>query len=404
MTMGQTNELGTAHPPVEPRAAEAVPEITILMPCLNEAETVEGCIAKARRGLADVGAIGEIVIADNGSTDGSRKIAENAGARVICVEERGYGAALIAGIEAARGKYVIMGDADDSYDFEKLGAFIEQLRRGNDLVMGNRFRGGILPGAMPTLHRYLGNPVLTGVGRLLFGSSCGDFHCGMRGFNREAIGRLNLRTTGMEFASEMVVKATLHGLRIAEVPTTLRPDGRNRPPHLRSWRDGWRHLRFLLLFSPRWLFLYPGLALMTLGTVLGLWLMPGPRRVGTVELDIHTLMYAGAAVLLGFQAVAFAVFTKVFATSERLLPQDRRLEAWLGRVTLETGLLAGGLLFAAGLILSVMAVGQWKGKGFGSLEPRSVARIVVPAVTLLTLGCQVVLSSFFLSVLRLKLK
>ena len=264
---------------------------------------------------------GEVIVADNGSTDGSRELARAAGARVVPVEAKGYGSALMGGILAARGKYVVMGDADDSYDFSHVPRFLEKLRAGYDLVMGNRFLGGIQPGAMPALHRYLGNPVLSGIGRLFFHSPCGDFHCGLRGFSKEAIERLDLRTTGMEFASEMVVKATLHGLRIGEVPTTLSPDGRSRPPHLRSWRDGWRHLRFLLLYSPRWLFFYPGLThCCSTGLTIILWLLPGPRRVGPVVLDVHTMLGGAALVLIGFQSVAFAVLAKVFAVNSGLMP------------------------------------------------------------------------------------
>ncbi|HTU24878.1 MAG TPA: glycosyltransferase family 2 protein, partial [Pirellulales bacterium] len=267
-------------------------ELTVVMPCLNEAETIEVCIAKAQSAFAAHGLTAEVVIADNGSTDGSQALARRLGARVIHVERKGYGSALMGGIAAARGRYVIMGDADDSYDFTSIMPFVEELRAGQQLVMGNRFRGGIQPGAMKALHRYLGNPVLTGIGRLFFGSPCGDFHCGLRGFDKSAIQDLDLRTTGMEFASEMVVKATLGKLRVSEVPTTLAPDGRSRPPHLRSWRDGWRHLRFLLLYSPRWLFLLPGMALLLVGLLTGLWLLPGARTVGGIGLDVSTLMYA----------------------------------------------------------------------------------------------------------------
>ena len=254
-------------------------ELTVVMPCLNEAETIDVCIQKALTAMESHRLSGEVVIADNGSTDGSQAIARRLGARVVHVERKGYGSALMGGIAAARGRYVIMGDADDSYDFTAIMPFVEQLRAGNHLVMGNRFKGGIKPGAMKALHRYLGNPVLTGIGRLFFRSRCGDFHCGLRGFDRGAIVDLDLRTTGMEFASEMVVKATLQKLRISEVPTTLSPDGRSRPPHLRSWRDGWRHLRFLLLYSPRWLFFLPGIALLLCGLLTGVWLLPGAARL-----------------------------------------------------------------------------------------------------------------------------
>ena len=325
-------------------------EVSIVMPCLNEAETVVRCVEKSLRAFRENSICGEVIVADNGSTDGSRELARDAGARVVSVEAKGYGSALMGGILAARGKYVIMGDADDSYDFSHVPRFLEKLRAGHDLVMGNRFLGGIQPGAMPTLHRYLGNPVLSGVGRLFFHSPCGDFHCGLRGFSKDAIEKLDLRTTGMEFASEMVVKATLHGLRIGEVPTTLAPDGRSRPPHLRSWRDGWRHLRFLLLYSPRWLFFYPGLTLLISGLSIILWLLPGPRRVGSVVLDVHTMLGGAALILIGFQSVAFAVLAKVFAVNSGLMPWTpgfRRIFDW---ITLETGLIVGALLILGGAL------------------------------------------------------
>lgn len=376
-------------------------EFSIVMPCLNEAETIGTCIQKAQRFLHNHDIVGEVVVADNGSTDGSQAIAAQMGARVVSVEARGYGNALMGGISAALGKYVIVGDADDSYDFADLGLFVEKLRAGFDLVMGNRFRGGIKPGAMPWLHRYVGNPVLTWIGRLLFRSPCGDFHCGLRGFSKEAIERLDLRTTGMEFASEMVVKATLHKMRITEVPTTLYPDGRSRPPHLRSWRDGWRHLRFLLIYSPRWLFLYPGLLLMLLGLMITLWLLPGSRTVGNVTLDVHTLLYVAILILVGFQAVNFAVFTKVFAITEGLLPADPRLSKLLRFVSLEVGLFFGGGLVLVGMVGSIYAFGYWGMQSFGPLDPTKILRIVTPASLSLALGFQIVLSSFFLGVLRL---
>jgi Glycosyl transferase family 2 len=352
-----------------------------------------------------MGVEGEVVVADTGSTDGSQEIAEREGARVVSVAAKGYGSALMGGIAAARGRYVIMGDADDSYDFANLGPFVEKLREGYDLVMGNRFRGGIKPGAMPPLHRYFGNPVLTGIARLMFWNPpCRDFHCGLRGFSRDAALRMDLQTTGMEFASEMVVKSVLKRMSIVEVPTTLSPDGRSRPPHLRSWRDGWRHLRFLLLYSPRWLFLYPGLALMAAGLLVGGALFVGPLVVEGVTLDVHTLLYAALAVVIGFQAVVFAILTKVFAVSERLLPGSERMDRLSRHVTLEAGVVVGLALTLAGLAGSVYALTWWGGRDFGPLDPRETLRVVIPSVTAVTLGIQTVLSSFFLSVLGLKRK
>ena len=377
-------------------------EVTVVMPCLNEAETLAVCIRKALDCLSDNGISGEVVVADNGSTDGSQAIAEAEGARVVPVEVKGYGNALMGGIDSARGRYVLMGDADDSYDFSALLPFIEKLREGNDLVMGNRFRGGIAPGAMPALHRYLGNPVLSGLGRLFFRCPVGDFHCGLRGFSREAIWRMKLQTTGMEFASEMVVKATLLGLRIVEVPTTLSPDGRSRPPHLRSWRDGWRHLRFMLLFSPAWLFLYPGLLLMIVGLGVGGWLLPEARQLGGATLDVNTLAYSALAVLLGFQSVLFAVFTRTFVSTQGLGPDSRTLNKLYRYVTLETGLIVGGVLIVLGLTGSVAATFGWSEVDFGELNPSEVLRQVIPSVLAIALGFQIVLASFFLSVLGLK--
>ena len=385
----------------EPSPSDSI-EVSVVIPCLNEAETLAVCIRKALGCLSENGISGEVIVADNGSTDGSQAIAEAEGARVVPVEAKGYGNALMGGIEAARGRYVIMGDADDSYDFSALGPFIEKLRKGNDLVMGNRFRGGIAPGAMPALHRYLGNPVLSGLGRLFFRCPVGDFHCGLRGFSREAIWRMKLQTTGMEFASEMVVKATLLGLRIAEVPTTLSPDGRSRPPHLRSWRDGWRHLRFMLLFSPGWLFLYPGLLLMIVGLGLGGWLLPEARQLGGATLDVNTLAYSALAVLLGFQSVLFAVFTRTFVSTQGLGPESRTLNKLYRYVTLETGLIVGGVLIVLGLTGSVAATFGWSEVDFGELNPSEVLRQVIPSVLAIALGFQIVLASFFLSVLGLK--
>jgi glycosyltransferase involved in cell wall biosynthesis len=383
------------------RVPEPDLELSIVMPCLNEAETLATCIEKAQGSLRKLEIDGEVVIADNGSTDGSQEIALRMGARVVPVDVRGYGAALMGGIWAARGQYIIMGDADDSYDFTNLTPFVEKLRAGCDLVMGNRFKGGIEPGAMPPLHRYLGNPLLTFIGRLFFKSPSGDFHCGLRGFRKEAALRMNLQSTGMEFASEMVVKATLMGMRITEVPTSLTPDGRSRPPHLRSWRDGWRHLRFLLLYSPRWLFLYPGLLLMLVGSAVGLWILPGSGRIGEIYFDVDTLLYAAAAILIGFQSVLFAVFTKTFAILEGLMPEDERLNRLYSVITLETGVIVGLLLMAAGFAGSLLALSDWGAHSFGAIDPKQVLRIVIPATLALTLGSQIVLSSFFLSVLGL---
>lgn len=379
-------------------------ELSVVMPCLDEAETLETCIQKAQAALRKHGIAGEIVVADNGSTDGSREIAARLGARVVPVETRGYGAALMGGIQAARGRFVIMADADDSYDFTQLMPFLAKLREGFDLVMGNRFLGGILPGAMPPLHRYLGNPVLTGIGRLFFNSPCGDFHCGMRGFRRDAVLALDLQTTGMEFASEMVVKATRLGMRVTEVPTTLSPDGRSRPPHLRSWRDGWRHLRFLMLYSPRWLFLYPGALLMLIGVVTGAWLLPEQRTIGGVSFNVHTLLYASAAILIGFQSITFSVFAKAFAINEGLLPEDPRFAKLTTTVTLEWGLAVGFAFLAAGFAGTFWAFSDWVAVSFGELDPSQVLRIVIPATLALALGCQIVLTSFFLSVLGMARK
>ncbi|WP_374379099.1 glycosyltransferase family 2 protein [Dongia sp.] len=376
-------------------------ELTILMPCLNEAETLAVCIRKARKFLADYGVSGEVLIADNGSTDGSQEIARSEGARVADIPVKGYGAALIGGIEAAAGRFVIMGDSDDSYDFSNLMPFVERLRAGADLVMGNRFKGGIKPGAMPPLHRYLGNPVLTGIGKILFNSPLGDFHCGLRGFSREAIRALDLRTTGMEFASEMIVKATLNGLKIAEVPTTLSPDGRSRPPHLRSWRDGWRHLRFLLMLSPEWLFFYPGLIIGFCGFLMLVALTLGPLRIANVTFDINTLLLAGIAVIVGAQAVGLAVLAKQFCIANRLLPPSARFRSLADRLSLELLLVIGGLLTVAGLIGIVVAVLTWREAGFGNLDTASMMRLLVPASTSLCVGLQLAFTAFFKGVLGL---
>jgi glycosyltransferase involved in cell wall biosynthesis len=377
-------------------------ELTILMPCLNERETLEACIRKARAFLEKSGIAGEVLIADNGSSDGSIEIAERAGARVVREQRKGYGSALRAGIAAARGRYIVMGDADDSYDFSALAPFVDALRGGADLVMGNRFRGGIAEGAMPPLHRYLGNPVLTGIGRLFFKSPVGDFHCGLRGFRAEAIRGLGLATDGMEFASEMVVRATVDKLRIEEVPATLSPDGRSRPPHLRSFRDGWRHLRFLLLLSPRWLFLYPGALLTMVGLASMLWLLPGPRVLFGFGLGVNTLVYTGAAIVCGFQAVTFALLAKVFAVNARLLPPDPRIQRIASPANIEIGMIVGLLLFLAGLAGGAYSLGLWKIASYGALNPEVTLRVVAPSATAMIVGLQLVFSSFFLGVLGLR--
>lgn len=375
------------------------PELTILMPCLNEAETLEVCINKARQFLCESGVSGEVLIADNGSTDGSQDIAKRCGARVESIPARGYGSALIGGTLAAKGKYVIMGDADDSYDFTNLMPFVEKLREGYQLVMGNRFKGGIAPGAMPPLHRYLGNPVLSFFGRLFYSSSIGDFHCGLRGYERDAFVALDLQTTGMEYASEMVVQAQLHGYKIAEVPTTLKKDGRSRPPHLRSWSDGWRHLRFLLMYSPNWLFLYPGILLTALGTVFMALLSLEPLKIGSVRFDVNTMVYAAAAVITGVSAILFSVFTRTYAETSHYIPSKEKKT-----MAFEKVLLVGLALFIAGLVISVVALGRWSGVAYGDLDPRATIRLTIPALTLITCGLQLCFGSFLIGILRIKHK
>ena len=382
--------IGQKAPPIE---------LTILMPCLNEAETLAICIEKALGFLRRSGISGEVLIADNGSSDGSQEIAARLGARVTHVPEKGYGAALIAGIAAARGRYVIMGDSDDSYDFSVLDPFIAKLRDGFDLVMGNRFKGGIAPGAMPPLHRYLGNPVLSTIGRIFFASPIRDFHCGLRGFSRDAMMALELRAPGMEFASEMVVKATMRGLRIAEVPTTLSPDGRSRPPHLRSWRDGWRHLRFLLIFCPRWLFFYPGALLFALGALVMALLLPGPVSLGAVTLDVHSLLYASGAVVMGFQAMQFWVFARLYGAVTGLLPEAERLNRALSRFGLEAALLLAGAIFLLGLALGGWSLAQWGARDFGTLQGAGVMRMAIASVTAMLIGLQLAFGAFFLALL-----
>src|SRR5450830_558089 len=370
------------------------------MPCLNEAETIAPCVAEALAALAGAGLDGEVLVADNGSTDGSQGLAEAAGARVVPVAAPGYGAALAGGIAAARDRYVVMGDADLSYDFGAVPHFVKALDAGADLVMGSRFKGVIEKGAMPPLHRWLGNPVLTGLGRLFFRTDVSDFHCGLRGFRRDALLGLDLRTTGMEYATEMVVKAVLFGLQIAEIPVRLRPDGRSRPPHLRTWRDGWRHLKFLLAFSPRWLFLYPSLLLLGVG-VLGMAVLSvGPLTVGPVVFDVQTMIVASAAVVLGVQGTGLALATRAFAARLGLLPASARLDRLLDRFALERGLVVGALLSLVGCLFFIAAVVHWQGTGFGRLALDEI-RTPLIGLVLVVSGAQMILVSFMLSLTRI---
>jgi hypothetical protein len=377
-------------------------ELTVVIPCLNEAETVATCVSKAVTFIEQSGIDGEVVVADNGSSDGSRQLAADAGARVVPVNDKGYGNALIGGIRAAHGEYVVMGDADDSYDFTKLMPFVEELRKGADLVMGNRFKGGIEPGAMPTLHKYLGNPALSFIGRLFFRSNIGDFHCGLRGFRRDSVLALNLQATGMEFASEMVVKATLARQKIVEVPTRLAKDGRSRPPHLRTWRDGWRHLRFLLLFSPRWLFFAPGMVMIVLGLIIGGATAAGPITIGDVTFDVDTLVAASGIVIIGFQSVLFWLFTRAYASSEGFLPESPRAEKVLAWLNLERILIFGGVIGLAGLVGMIFSIAFWQTHSFSRLDYEHALRLMVPSVTALTLSIQAILGCFFLSILDIK--
>jgi glycosyltransferase involved in cell wall biosynthesis len=376
-------------------------ELTILMPCLNEAETLAHCIRKSKAFLSGSGIAGEVLIADNGSTDGSRQIAEREGARVVHIADRGYGAAVRGGIAAARGRYVIMGDADGSYDFSALMPYVERLRDGADIVMGNRFKGGIATGAMPLLHRYLGNPLLSSIGRLLFSSQLGDFHCGLRGFSRERIGALELRTTGMEFASEMLVRSQLAGYRIDEVPTKLARDGRSRRPHLRTWRDGWRHLSFLLMLSPKWLFLYPGLFLIAFGIFTAFALLPGAVRIGGVALDIHTFAVACIALLVGVQAVSFSVVVRRFATAQRLIPPSRRFSGILELLTLDRVLVCAAMLAVIGFSGLIWCVLQWASTGFGALEYSAFLRLLILSLTAIAIGVQLALTAFLAAIIEI---
>ena len=376
-------------------------ELTILMPCLNEAETLAVCIQKAQSFLSDNNISGEVLIADNGSTDDSVQIALSHGARVVNIKERGYGAALIGGSEAALGSYVIMGDADDSYDFVNLMPFVERLRLGDDLVMGNRFKGGIAKGAMPFLNRYLGNPVLSFLARLFYKSPIGDFHCGLRGYNLARMRALDLRTTGMEYASEMVVQATLHGYTISEVPTTLSPDGRSRPPHLRRWRDGWRHLKFLLIHAPNWLFFYPGVLFITLGLILGVAIMASPVAIFGAVLDINTLLYSAALTIIGFNLVTFHVYTKIYAQQAGFIKVE---QGFLANLNAEACALSGLLLALAGIVISIFAIMIWGRNDFGELVPEIFMRITIPAMTLILVGTQLTFTGFLIDVLRIKIR
>jgi glycosyltransferase involved in cell wall biosynthesis len=379
-------------------SGDALPvDVSVVIPCLNEANSISFCVEKALKSFQTGGLRGEVVVADNGSTDGSIEIVEKLGARVVRVEQRGYGAALRAGISSARGSFIVMGDADDSYDFSEVPRFVEMWRRGYDVVMGNRFRGEIKPGAMPWHHKYFGNPVLTSVLNLFFHAGIGDSHCGMRGFSRAIYDSMDLRSTGMEFASEFVIKATQLGARITEIPITLWPDKRGRPPHLRSFRDGWRHLRFMLLYAPNWLFLLPGASLVVLGLLIVFWLLPGPRRVSSnVVLDIHTMIFGVIFTLLGVQILSIGSFAKVFSYAERFDRNTVSLKRVLKRVTLETGLLLGGALFLAGFAGCAWVTWQWAASGFG---PLAQVRQVLFWSMWLFLGVQVIFASFFLSML-----
>lgn len=376
-------------------------DLSIVMPCLNESETLEICICEAKEAIAESDLLGEIVIADNGSTDGSQQIATELGARVINVKEKGYGNALRGGILASRGLFVVMADSDASYDFGHAPRLVEKLREGYDLVMGNRFLGGIQPGAMPWKHRYIGNPILSGIGRLLFNCPAGDFHCGLRGFRRSSFEQMDLNTSGMEFASEMLIKATLKGMRVVEIPTVLRPDGRSRRPHLRSWRDGWRHLRFMLMFSPRWLFMIPGGAMMTCGLLAMVAIAKaGSVRFAGVGLNINTCMASAMFVILGTQLVFAGAFARQLGTTFGALPPSRAMESLKRRMNLEVGVVAGLLMTMLGTGLLASAWFVWRDTGYGQLDAQLTVRRVIPAVTLIILGVQTVFWSFFMNLIR----
>lgn len=378
-------------------------ELTILMPCLNEAKTLKTCISKANSFLINNNIDGEVLIADNGSTDGSQEIAINTGARVVNIPEKGYGAALIGGCEAAYGKYVIMGDSDDSYDFSNLMPFVEKLREGYDLVMGNRFKGGIEKGAMPPLHKYLGNPVLSTIGRILYKSPIKDFHCGLRGYNRESILSLNLHTTGMEYASEMVVQATLHKLKMCEVPTTLKKDGRDRPPHLKSWSDGWRHLTFLLMHAPNWLFLYPGILFFIIGIIFSTIIIINPIIIGTIRFDINTLLYFTISTIVGFQLIIFYLLTKKYAAITKFIPVTK-FDTHILKFTMNKGIFIGAILILIGIISSIISIIIWQNNGYGDLDASKMLRLTMPILTTFVCGIQLMFSSFFLGILEIKTK
>ena len=377
-------------------------ELTILMPCLDEAQTIAVCVRKAQEFLQRSAIEGEVLVADNGSMDGSPLLALAAGARIVRIEDKGYGNALMGGIAAAHGRFVIMADADDTYDFSQLDAFVDELRAGNLLVIGNRFRGGIRAGAMPFMHRYVGNPLLSFAGRLFFSSSVADFHCGLRGVDRAAALQLRLRAPGMEFASEMIVKATLAGWRIAEVPTVLFAPSPSRSSHLRSWRDGWRHLRFLLLMSPRWLLLYPGAALIGIGVATQLAIARGPVVVIGVGFDIHTMLYAGGAVILGTQLVLFSLMARAVGVVKDVLPMSRSLGRFMRAFTLERGILVGLTLGIAGFGLALYSVLNWAHVRLGALDPAIMMRVAIPSVTLMLAGAEIIFSSFLLKLIDVR--
>ena len=391
----------TQNPEPTAIADRSAPEVSIVIPCLNEAETIEGVVREVQAAVEKNGLSAEVIVADNGSSDGSQQIAARLGAKVISVVERGYGSALRGGIFAARGRYIIMGDADGSYDFSSIGTFVAKLRQGNDFVMGNRFKGGIQPGAMPWKNQWIGTPALSRIANLFYRTGIGDVNCGLRAFTKPAFVKMNLQTTGMEFASEMVVKASLHRLRITEVPTILRPDMRTRRPHLNPWRDGWRHLRFMLLYTPAWLFLVPGAAMFVVGVIGSALLLPGPLRIGAAAFDIHTLLLMAFLIIVGYQVIVFAVSTRTFATETGLLPPSPVLSRLYRYVRLETGLLLGGLATLVGLAGVLIAAIAWSRVGFQQLNPDTTMRQLIPAVVLLSIGVQTVFASFFLSMLGL---